>query len=112
MNPRPLCVTIIGVIFIATGTIGLVYHLSEFQNLQPFPWSLFWISIVRILAIVAGAYLLRGRDWARWLALAWMAFHIIVGALHSVLQFATHALFFVVLAYYLFRPGVIRYFRQ
>lgn len=112
MTPRPLSVTIIGAVFVATGTIGLIYHLSEFQTLHPFPYGLLGISSVRLLAIVAGAYMLLGRDWARWLALAWMGFHVVVGALHDLFQFAMHALFFVVLAYFLLRPNVTRYFRK
>ena len=55
--------------------------------------------------------MLRCRNSARWLALAWVAFHVIVGALHSVQQFAIHCLFCAVIAWFLFRPEARRYFR-
>lgn len=111
MNVRPVSVTAVGVLFIATGAIGLIYHLSDFKALHPFPYDLVLISFVRLLAIIAGIYMLRGRNWARWLGLAWIAFHVIVGALHSVSQFAVHAVLCALIAYFLFRLPATRYFR-
>jgi hypothetical protein len=104
MNKRPLSVTVIGWLFIATGAIGFIYHIRELTS-EP------WIGLVRLLAIVAGAYMLRAQNWARWLALAWMAFHVYVGWLHSWQQAAIHALFLLVLAFFLLRPPAARYFR-
>ena len=111
MNPRPLPVTVIGCLLIVTGAIGLAYHLTEFQA-QPFPTELVWISLVRLIAVVCGVYLLRGSNWARWLALAWIAFHVVVSAFHSWFQAAAHALICAAFAYFLFRPGATRYFRK
>ena len=33
------------------------------------------IEIIRVAAIVGGAFMLRGHNWARWLVLAWIGFH-------------------------------------
>ncbi len=111
MTRRPLPVTVIACLLIVTGAVGLVYHLTEFQA-HPFPTDLVWISLVRLLAIVAGVYLLRGRNWARWLALAWIAFHVVVSAFNSWFQVAFHGVLCAAFAYFLFRPSATRYFRE
>jgi hypothetical protein len=111
MNKRPLGVTILAWIYIAMGTVGFVYHLPEVHTDNALQFDGVWIELVRLLAVVAGAFMLRGHDWARWLALAWIAFHVIVGALHSLSQFAIHCVFCAVIAYFLFRPAATQYFR-
>ena len=102
---RPLAVAIIGWLYIAVGTIGFIYHIRELTT-EP------WIELVRLIAIVAGAYMLRGHNWARWLALVWMAFHVWVGWLNSWQQAAMHALFLVVLAWFLLRRPGSEYYRR
>jgi hypothetical protein len=56
--------------------------------------------------------MLRGRNWARWLLLAWIAYHVALSAFHSLSGVVTHALLFMVIAYFLFRPQVSEYFRR
>ena len=68
MNKRPLSVTIVSCLLAAAGAVGLVYHSTEFKTLHPFPYNTLWVSLVRVLAIVAGVFMLRGSNWARWLA--------------------------------------------
>lgn len=109
MPRRPLSVTIISCLFIAAGTIGLAYHLPEFRG--QFKLEFVWVSVVRLLAIVAGLLMLRGVNGARWLLLAWMLFHVILSAFHSLRELAMHALLLVVIAYLLFRPKPSAYFR-
>ena len=111
MNKRPLSVTIIACIYIVVGAVGLVYHASDFRTAMPFQFEVLGVAIVRALAIVAGAFMLRGHDWARWLALAWMAFHVVIGGLNSVQQLAMHALFLAVFAFFLLRRPANVYFR-
>ena len=90
MKRPPLAVLIIGCLYILMGAVGFVYH---FRDLATEPW----IEAVRLLAIVAGVFLLRGHNWARWLTIAWMAFHVWVGWLNSWQQAAMHAVFLVVI---------------
>jgi hypothetical protein len=104
---RPLTVSILSCLYIAVGAIGFAYHLRELIALQP---DSVWIELVRSLAILSGAFMLRGRNWARWLALAWMAFHVAI-SFPALPQVAMHALFLAVIAWLLFRPDVLRYFR-
>ena len=106
---RPLSVTIIGCLFIAAGTIGLVYHLIEFK--QPHN-ELLWVSLVRLLAIVGGVFMLLGSNWARWLILLWLAYHVVLSGFHSRSELLMHSLLLVVITYFLFRPEVKGYFRS
>lgn len=110
MPKRPLSVTIISCIFIASGVIGLVYHSTDFAK-RPFHYDVVWISLLRLLAIVCGVFMLRGGNWARWLALAWLAYHVAIGALHSTTELVMHAVLLVVFAFILYRPQAIDYFR-
>lgn len=112
MNKRPLSVTILAWVYLAVGTIGFVYHLPELHANNALQFDGVWIELVRLLAVLAGVFMLRGHNWARWLALAWIAFHVIIGALHSFQQFAIHCLFCAVIAWLLFRSDATRYFRS
>jgi hypothetical protein len=98
---RPLAVTILAWLYIAVGTGGFFTHLSDGV----------WVELVEIAAVIAGAFMLRGKNWGRWLALAWMAFHVILSAFHAVSEVAVHGPFLAVIAWILFRPEAARYFR-
>ena len=106
---RPLSVTIIALLFIAAGGFGLVYHLTELK--QAFHNDLIWVLLLRLLAIVGGVFMLLGRNWARWLTLIWLAYHVVLSAFHSRSELIMHSLLLVVIAYFLFRPKVGEYFR-
>jgi len=110
MNKRPLSVTSISCLLAAAGTIGLVYHLAEFKA-HPFQNDILWVSLVRLLAIVGGVFMLRGHNWARWLAVGWIAFHAVLSYFHSWPELVVHTLLFVGFAYFLFRPQATKYFR-
>jgi hypothetical protein len=112
MNKRPLSLVVIGLLYLATGVIGLAHHLNESRPWQLFQSDIVWISLVELIAIVAGVYLLLGSNWARWLALAWIAFHVILSAFHSWFELVVHALLCAAIAYLLFRPSANQYFRS
>jgi len=111
MNRRPISVTVIAWVYIVVGAIGFAYHFTEFNAQHPFRDDTVWVELVRLTAVVCGAYMLRRHNWARWLALAWIAFHVILSAFHTRSELAIHGLFCAVLAYFLFRPTASRYFR-
>jgi hypothetical protein len=69
------------------------------------------MELTEFVAILCGAFLLRGHNWARWLALVWMAFHVVLSAFHAIPELVIHAVFCVVIAWLLFRPEAARYFR-
>lgn len=112
MNKRPLSVTVIGCIFVAAGVIGFAYHVTEFKTQRPFEYGIVWVSLVRLLAILGGVFVLRGHNWARWLLLIWIAYHVILSAFHSPFELVVHGLLFAVIAYFLFRSHASEYFRS
>lgn len=105
---RPLPVTIIGFLFIVAGLVGLVYHFSE----SPLDHWIVLISVVRIIAVVGGVFLLRGHNWARWLVLAWLAFHVVVSAFHALSEFMPHVVLLMVVGYILLVPPTSKYFQS
>src|SRR5579863_7480743 len=112
MNKRPLSVTILAWVYVGVGAAGFAAHLTEIRASDAFRYDGIWIELVRLSAVLCGAFMLRGQNWARWLALAWMAFHVIVSAFHTFREFAIHCLFCAVIARLLFRPESERYFRS
>jgi len=105
---RPWAVTVLGLLFIGAGTVGLVYHLSR-DRLDA---ELALISLLRLLAVIGGTFLLRGHGWARWLTVGWLAFHVMVSAFHSMEEMAAHAVLLVIVTYFLFKKPEADYFRR
>jgi hypothetical protein len=106
---RPVSVTILACVYLVVGAVGFAYHFREMLSLQQ---DSVWAELTELLAIVSGAFMLRGHDWARWLAVAWMVFHVVLSAFHSSREFAVHSLFCAVIAWILFRSQATRYFRN
>jgi hypothetical protein len=118
---RPPSITVLGWLFIVVGAAGLLKDLwplltpdaaqqlaklraDGLADLGPA-----WTS--RLLAVVGGAGLLNGRNWARWLLVAWMVFHIGLSVLHSLTELLMHGAIFTPLLYFLFRRTSEPYFR-
>ena len=112
MNKRPISVTIIGWVYILVGAIGFAYHFPEFKAQYPFQYDIVWVELLRLTAIVCGVYILRAHNWARWLALAWVAFHVGISFFDSLQKVVVHGLILLLIAYFLFRPEARTYFRH
>jgi hypothetical protein len=110
-NHRPVSVTILAWLYIGVGTVGFFYHLTQFEARNAFGFDGVWIELTELSAVLCGAFMLRGHNWARWLALTWMAFHVILSGFDAFRGFAVHCLFLAVIAWVLFRPGAAWYFR-
>jgi hypothetical protein len=108
-NKRPVSVTILACVYLAVGVGGFALHFRELLARHP---DAVGIEVTELTAIVCGVFLLRGHNWARWLALAWIAFHVILSAFHSFGELAMHALFCAAFAWVLLRPEAARYFRD
>ena len=106
---RPLSITLVACLFIAAGGVGLAYHAGDFRDGLTLENAL--VSLVRLLAVVGGVFLLRGHDWARWLLLAWLAFHVVLSAFHNTAELAMHTALLVVIGSLLLRPKAAAYFR-
>src|SRR5580704_13072675 len=105
---RPVSILLLACLYIAVGAIGFSYHFPELLSLQH---DSVWIELTEFLAILSGAFMPRGQNWARWLALAWSAFHVILSAFGAFRELAVHFLIFAAIAWILFRPEARRYFR-
>jgi hypothetical protein len=113
MTARPISVTVIAFLFIVVGTLGFIEHIHTLAHAAAPPQREgILIEVTELLAILAGAFMLRRQNWARWLALAWMAFHVVIGALNSFSQAAIHTLLLALIAWCLFNPEANRYFRR
>lgn len=108
MNPnkRPISVLILDCLYLAVGGIGFVYH---FPHHLPLHQDDIWIELTELLAVVSGAFMLRGHNWARWLALAWIAFHVAI-SFPELGRVAIHTAFLALFAWVLFRPDARQYF--
>lgn len=105
---RPLPVLVFGCLFIFAGALGLGYHLAK----RPLEHDFLLLAALRLLAIVGGIFLLRAQNWARWLLLAWLAFHVVVSFYHSLEQVAAHAVLLLLFIFFLFRPPASTYFHE
>lgn len=110
MTQRPFAVTVLSWLFIAIGVVTLgidtrfvVQHGGGLDEALIFP--------VHGLALVAGIFMLRGADWARWLAVLWVAFHVAITALNAWHGVAFHAILFAGITYLLFRADARVWFR-
>jgi hypothetical protein len=106
MPPRPRSLTIICWLFIVFGGIALISGLVT-TDLK----GHWYIHLSRVLQIVAGLFMLYGRNWARWLLVAWIAFHIVVSSLHSTLFLLMHVAIFSVILFFVFRRPASAYFK-
>jgi hypothetical protein len=107
-SKRPIAVTVIACVYLAVGTLGFAAHFHELLARHPDALS---IELTELVAVVCGAFLLRGHNWARWVALAWIAFHVVLSAFHPIPELVIHAVFCAAIAWILFRPEAGRYFR-
>ena len=106
----PLSVTLISCLFIAAGIIGIIYHASELKDLATPEVSL--VLFVRMLAIIGGIFTLRGANWARWLLVAWIFYHVILSFFHSSAEVIMHFVLSIVVVISLFHPKANTYFRK
>lgn len=115
MRKRPLSITVVGLLFLVTGVVTFGFHLSRGWLSRGLTRGemhsdVLLVLSVSLLALVAGVFMLMGSNWARWLALAWLAFHVVVSALHSWQETVMHALLFVLIAWLLLRPEAAGWF--
>jgi hypothetical protein len=67
------------------------------------------MEVTELIAMLAGVFMLRRKNWARWLAVAWMAFHVAI-SVPDPGRVAVHLLFLIVIVGGLFKPDAREYF--
>src|SRR5687767_9982048 len=102
MKQRPLSITLISYLFIAAGAVGIIYHASELNDVAMPEVSL--VLFVRVLAILGGIFTLRGANWARWLLVVWIIYHMILSFFHSTAEVIMHFILSIVVVVSLFHP--------
>jgi hypothetical protein len=122
MNKRPLSVTLISWLFILVGAVTCLGDLQPLFDAEAgrrlagyrphHPVRLEIDQVAHFLALAGGYFMLRGFNWARWLLLVWMTFHIGIGALQSLFAGLVHGLLFAVMGYFLLRRESSAYFRE
>jgi hypothetical protein len=108
-NTRPISMTGVAWLFVAVGTVTFIYHSPGL--LHPHMDD-FLVEFTELLALVAGLFMLRRQNWTRWLALAWMVFHVVLSAFPPFHGLAVHVLVFGGITYLLLRSDAAQYFQQ
>ena len=111
MKKRPISVVVIAALYIAVGVIGFAFHLREFRSQGGF-YDTLLIELTELIALVSGLFMLRGQNWARWIAVAWIASHVVLSAFEAYRGFVVHCIFCGLIAWALFSPPASRYFRK
>ncbi len=106
MRHRPITVTLLACLYLVVGLLGFAAHFHGLLMRQP---DAVWVELTEFLAVVIGIFLLRGHDWARWLAVVWIAFHVAI-SLHEPGKLLVHSIFFILFIWILFAPAARRWF--
>ncbi len=96
-------------VYLLVGVMGFVYHFSE---LTAGHQDAIAIELTELLAVVSGVGLLLRQNWARWLALTWVVFHVVISLFHPLRELLIHAVLCIVVAWLLFRPPTAQWFKQ
>jgi hypothetical protein len=94
----------VAVLYIAVGAGGFVSHFPHHWQREDI-----LIEVTELVALTCGVFLLRRKNWARWVALAWMALHVAI-SFPAMTPIAIHLAFLVVIAWALFRSPTRGYF--
>ncbi|HEY6446097.1 MAG TPA: hypothetical protein VIY53_06530 [Acidobacteriaceae bacterium] len=106
---RPLIITLLGWMLIAVGALECISHAAATR--RPVHTGDIALLLFELVILVSGVFLLRGSNWARWIALAWIGFHVGISFVNSVRAGLVHSAILVVFAWLLFQPDVNAWFR-
>jgi hypothetical protein len=113
-RPRSWSVIAVAVIFLALGVLDIARGLAPLFASAPH-WHMaaddVEVLAIGIAAIVGGVYVLKGRNWARWLLAVWMAFHVAI-SIGQPSALIAHLVIFGCIAVLLFRPAASPYFTR
>jgi hypothetical protein len=110
MKRAPLPVIVISVLIMLSGAFGLYGAWLTFVARPDDHSDALLAAAVNVLGIVAGVFVLRGHNWARWLAVAWMGFHVAISFGHPRQELIVHSILLVLFAYGLFRADARPFF--
>ena len=108
-SKRPLSILLVACLYLAVGVAGFAAHFNE---LLAKDHAALGIEALEVLGLVAGVFLIRGANWARWLATGWIALHVLISALNSTREMAMHAIICMGIVWILFSADAERFFRS
>lgn len=103
MKPT-IAVFAVALLYIAVGLGGFVGHFPHYWHREDI-----LIEVTEMVAITCGVFLLGRKNWARWLAIAWMVLHVAL-SFPAWTAVAIHLSFLIVIAWALFRSPTRGYF--
>ena len=109
MSKPPIPVLIVAVLYLLVGGVGFVHHFPE---LMAGHGDAVGIEVTELLAVVAAVGLLLRKNWGRWLAMAWIVFHVGLSLFHPLRELLMHAVLCALIAWLLFRPATARWFKE
>lgn len=108
MKP-PITVIIAGCIYILGGAIPVAYQINKIAEISS-NHDMAWVVGLGVLAVIGGIYVIRGANWARWLLLAWIIFHVVISFYGDTMKIIGHSLFAVLTYILLFNKRANTYF--
>jgi hypothetical protein len=102
VTERPRPVSVVAWLLVVVGVVGIGWQAAPLFRHMPPDIDAFYVLLFCFAAIACGVFLLRGRSWARWLAVAWFAMHVVAGALHSWQSAVMHTVLLAICTYALF----------
>ena len=108
---RPLAVTIVAVLYMAVGVLGFIGHGLPIAKARAIHGDDVLVEATELAAVVAGVFMWKGANWARWLAAAWMGFHVGLSFWETPEKLVAHAVLLVLITYLMFRQDSSAYFR-
>lgn len=109
MKRPPILVLLVSLLLIATGIGGMVQHRAAILRGDRDGITL---VVLELAAIAAGAFMLRGDNWARWLAMGWIGFHVAISVFHPWKELLVHVVVFAFFSLALFGRGARNYFQS
>ena len=106
----PISITILSWLYILVGVLGTAAHYEDFRMHKLILNEFAWIALLGAAAVVAGILMLRGQSSGRWLALAWIASHVVISAFHPLRELLVHSVLLLLFSYILFRREAREYF--
>ena len=91
--------------------VGIGVGIEQLPHLLAGQREAIGMEIAEAIAVVTGVCLLMRQGWARWLAVAWMAFHVAI-SFPDVGKVAVHAVICGLIAWALFRAESRGWFRS
>ena len=122
MNKRPRAVAVIGWILVVMGIFSMFATSVNLKNPKviasmqetPLPMSMQYaiLTLGVMIMTICGLGILKGKNWARFLYVGWGVFSFLLAIAIGTMQITMvpGLLIFLVIAFFLFRPGANAYF--